>query len=273
MSGPAVSGPAAMPAAARVGPARVFLAVLWRDVFVTARELPAFLSLVVLQPLFVLFVFGTVLTRLGYAQASYVDVLFPGMVAFTAFLTGLQSCAFPLAIDFSFTREIEDRLLAPMPTVLVGLEKIAFAALSGLVAAGGMFPIGLLLLPHVPWRTAGLPLLLAGLVLGALVGAAIGLTLGTAVTPSQLNVTFAVVITPLLFTGATQYAWPSLSALRWFQVVTAVNPLTYASETLRGALAPQVPHIAPWICLTALVVALAVFTGTGIRGFRRRAVD
>ena len=50
------------------GPARAFLAVLWRDLYVTGRELPVFLAQVVLQPLFLLFVFGKVLTDLGFTQ-------------------------------------------------------------------------------------------------------------------------------------------------------------------------------------------------------------
>jgi ABC-2 type transport system permease protein len=37
---------------------RAFLAVLYRDLYVTWRELPAFLAQVFLQALFLLFVFG-----------------------------------------------------------------------------------------------------------------------------------------------------------------------------------------------------------------------
>ena len=60
----------AVPVLGSAGPARVFLAVLWRDIFVTGRELGVFLAQVVLQPLFLLFVFGKVLTELGYARAD-----------------------------------------------------------------------------------------------------------------------------------------------------------------------------------------------------------
>ena len=42
---------------------RAFLAVLWRDLYVTGRELPVFLAQVILQPLFMLFVFGKVLAQ------------------------------------------------------------------------------------------------------------------------------------------------------------------------------------------------------------------
>jgi len=61
--------------------------------------------------------------------------------------------------------------------------------------------------------------------------------------------------------------------MRWFQVVTAANPLTYCSEGVRAALVPEVPHIAPWICLVVLAAATVLFTATGIKGFMRRAIE
>ena len=63
------------------GPWRTGLAILRRDLFVTGREFPIFLAQVILQPLFLLFVFGKVLTELGYARPGYQEVLFPGLVA------------------------------------------------------------------------------------------------------------------------------------------------------------------------------------------------
>jgi ABC-2 type transport system permease protein len=264
---------ATRPQVPAAGPLRVFGAILWRDIFVTGRELPAFLAQVVLQPFFLLFVFGRILADLGYTQAGYAQLLLPGVVALTAVLTALQSTALPLVIEFSFTKEIEDRLLAPLPTWLVAIEKVVFAAMRALVAAALMFPIGVLVLGSVPFRPAGLPLLVPVLVLGSLAGGAMGLTLGTLVEPRRINLVFALVLTPLLFTGASQYPWPSLDRLPWFQVVTLFNPLTYTSEGMRAALIPQVPHLAPWISLAALVVSVGVFMAVGIRGFLRRAID
>jgi ABC-2 type transport system permease protein len=90
---------------------------------------------------------------------------------------------------------------------------------------------------------------------------------------NRINVIFALVLTPLLFTGASQYPWASLDQLRWFQVVTACNPLTYVSEGMRAALVPQVPHIRPWISVLVLVATIVVSLTVGIRLFLRRAVD
>jgi ABC-2 type transport system permease protein len=252
---------------------RAFRALLWRDVFVTGRELVPFLLQVVLQPVFLLFVFGKVLVQLGFATDQYADVLLPGVIALAAFLTALQTTAFPLVIDFSYTKEIEDRLLAPLPTHLVAIEKIVFSLLRALVAALVMFPISLWVLGSLPVRWSDVPALLLFLVLGSLVGACVGMTIGTFVTPNRINVVFAVVLTPLLFTGSTQFPWQSLDSLRWFQVVCAINPLTYVSEALRAQMAPGVPHVPLWICTLALVGFLAVFGATSLIGFRRRALD
>jgi ABC-2 type transport system permease protein len=254
-------------------PVQVFFAMLKRDAYVTGREFPIFLAQVVLQPLLLLFVFGRILTELGIVSAGYRSLLFPGIVALTATLTAIQSTALPLVIEFSGTKEIEDRLLAPMPTTWVAIEKVVFAAGRALVAAVVMFPVGVLVLGSIPWRAAGVPMLVAIMILGALVGAAIGLTLGTVVAPHRINLMFALVLLPLTFTGCSQYPWPSLSRLEWFKWLTTVNPLTYASEGMRAALVPGVPHMPNWVCIVMLVVALGVFGTTGIRGFLRRAID
>ena len=256
-----------------VSPGRAFLAVLWRDLFVTGREAPIFFAQVILQPLFLLFVFGRILADLGYTQHGYAQLLFPGIVALTATLTALQSTAFPLVIDFSFTKEIEDRLLAPLPVEWVAIEKLIYASLRALTAAVVMFPVGVLVLGSIPWRASAAPMVVVMIVLGALNGAALGLTLGTWVPPNKINVLFALVLTPLLFTGCSQYPWPSLSRLAWFKWLTTLNPLTYVSEGMRSALVPTTPHMPSWICITMSLVFLAVFGAIGIKGFLHRAID
>jgi ABC-2 type transport system permease protein len=252
---------------------QAFVAVLRRDLFVTWSELPVFLAQVILQPLFLLFVFGKVLGALGYTRGNYAQLLFPGLLALTAVITGMQTLAFPLVVEFGWTKEIEDRLLAPMATGLVAAEKVLFAALRAIVATTVMIPVGILVLGSIPWRWSGVPLLVLALVLGSMLGAGLGLVLGTLVVPQRINIVFALVFTPLLFTGCSQYPWPSLARLRWFQVVTAANPMTYVSEGMRGALVPGFPHIHPWICVVVLVGTLVALMAIGVRAFYRRAID
>jgi ABC-2 type transport system permease protein len=219
-------------------------------------------------------VFGKVLGSLGYTQHNYANLLFPGLLALTAVITAMQALAFPLVAEFGWTKEIEDRLLAPMPTSYVAAEKVLFAVLRSFAATLIMIPIGILILGSIPWRWAGFPLFLAALVLGALVGAGFGLLMGTLVRPERITLLFSLIFTPLLFTGCSQYPWPLLDQLRWFQIVTACNPMTYVSEAFRGAMVPEeVPHIQPWICLVVLFFAVSVLLYVGLQGFYRRAIN
>ncbi|MBV8997239.1 MAG: ABC transporter permease, partial [Pseudonocardiales bacterium] len=130
--------------------ARSFGSVLRRDVVVTGKDLVAFAAQVFLQPVFFLFVFGELLTGLGYTSSDYPSLLFPGLVALTATVTAIQASAFHLVAEFGWTREIEDRLLAPLPLWAVAAEKVVFAAIQALVAAAVMFPIGIGVLGSVP---------------------------------------------------------------------------------------------------------------------------
>lgn len=252
---------------------RVLLAVLRRDVFVTGRELPSFLAQIIVQPLGLLFIFGKVLGELGYAQPGYAQLLLPGLIALNAFVVALQNTSFPLVLDFSFSREIEDRLLAPLPISWVAVEKMLFGALRGIFAAVLMIPIGGLVLGGIDWHLSGIAFAVLILVLGALAGGAVGMTVGAAVPPRRINIMFAVILAPLMFTGASQFPWTQLGSLRWFQVLCAFNPLTYVSEGMRGALVPSVPHMPPWVTLLALVLACAVFGALGTKLFLRRALD
>jgi ABC-2 type transport system permease protein len=253
---------------------RAFVALCQRDLWVTVRHEPVgFLAQSLLQPIFFLFVFGRVLPEIGAASGGYGKQLMPGVMGLTLVLTSLQNTALPLVIEFSFTKEIEDRLLAPLSTAAVGVQKMAIAALRGVIAALLILPLAELILPggvqldHTSW------LGLAGvLVFGSLAGAAMGLVLGTAVPPNRISVAFAIVLTPLIFTGATFYPWSGLGKLPWFQVVTLFNPLTYVSEGMRASLT-SIGHLGTgWIAL-GLAGSLALFTVLGVRGFMRRAVD
>jgi ABC-2 type transport system permease protein len=263
-----------LPSAGTLVSLRTFFSVLGRDVFVTGRELLPFLAQVVIQPFFMLFIFGKVLGSLGYVNsAAFGPILMAGIVALNGFLGGLQNTTMPLIMDFSFTREIEDRLLAPMPIPLVAVEKMVFGALRGIIAAVLMVPVGLLILSNVSWPAAKLPAVFGIIVLGALAGAAIGMTIGTLVTPRRINIMFAVILTPLMFTGCTQFPWRGLTSLRWFQVICAFNPLTYISEGMRAILVPSLPSIPLWLDVLAAVAACLIFGTIGIWGFMRRAVD
>jgi len=262
-------------ASTRGTPVASALAIFRRDIVVTGRDLWVFLAQVLLQPLATLFIFGRILPDIGMASGDYARILMPGIIVLTIVVTALQSTSMPLVIEFGWTKEIEDRLLAPLPVSWVGVQKVVFAAARGLVAGLVIFPLGILIVGSAAVNVTGANIapVVFYAVMASLVGATVGLTLGTLVGPQQINIMFALILTPMLFTGCTQYPWAELGHLRWFQVLTLLNPMTYASEGMRGAMVPFVPHMDPLYAVPALIAAVLVFGTIGIRGFLRRAVD
>ncbi|HEY7546930.1 MAG TPA: ABC transporter permease, partial [Blastocatellia bacterium] len=123
-----------------------FVQLLWRDLWVTLRNWPTFLAMTLLQPVFLLFVFGRVLPMLGQASVGYGALFLPGIIGFTTLLTAMQAVSIPLTIEFGYTKEIEDRLLSPLPVWMVGVEKLAFAAIRGIVAGAMIIPLGHIIL-------------------------------------------------------------------------------------------------------------------------------
>lgn len=255
------------------------LAIVSRDLLVTRREVIVLLAQTLIQPLFFLFVFGKVLSSIGAANARFPVLLMPGIVALTIFITALQGPSVDLSRDLSFTREIDDRLLAPLPIALVALEKVALAALRGLVAGALVFPLAILVLGSgYQVRTDLLGVLIGLMVLIALVGAALGLLLAVVVPIQQLPLIFALVFTPLIFTGCTYYPWALLSGIKWFQILTLFNPLTYAAEGMRYAMIPPVHGQAfaslalGWVLL-ALCASFISCLWAGSKLFIRRVVS
>src|SRR5215469_218617 len=260
------------PMRSRVGTAlTAFLAILRRDIVVTGREFISFLLQVLLQPLFFLFIFGKILPSIGFTAPGFAAILLPGIVALTV-------VTLALVLDLGFAREIDDRLLAPLPVELVAVEKVLFAAIRGLVAGAIIFPLAYWILGSgYQVRTDAIGALIGIMVLTAFAGATLGLTIGTLVKPEQIGLMFALIFTPLLFTGSTYYPWAQLGNIKWFQVITLFNPLTYASEGLRSAMVPgfnghAISTLAMGWVLLGLGVTFVVFLYLGIRTFHRRVV-
>jgi len=232
-----------------------------------------------LQPLFFLFIFGTVLPKLGIATHGFGALLLPGIVALTVVTTAIQGVALPMVLDLGFAREIDDRLLAPLPVSFVAIEKVLFAAMRGIVAGAVIFPLAYFILgDEFQVRGDAVGVIILVMLLTAFAGAALGLTIGTLVKPEQIGLMFALILTPLLFTGCVQYPWGSLDVLRWFQIVTLFNPITYASEGLRYAMVPKFHgHTITTLALGWIILSLSAtiiaFLAIGIRAFRRRVVN
>src|ERR1700729_151035 len=113
---------------------KAFFALLGRDAHVARRNVVPLILQTFLQPLLFVFIFGRVMVGSGYLPAAYKSLLLPGIMAISMVFTGVWAVAMPLIAEFQFTREIEDRLLAPMEISWVAVEKILAGALQALAA-------------------------------------------------------------------------------------------------------------------------------------------
>lgn len=257
---------------------QAFFAILQRDIVVTGREFVPFLLQALMQPLFFLFIFGKVLPGIGLAADSFAALMLPGIVALTGMIAAMQGVTLPLVLDLGFAREIDDRLLSPLPVWWVVLEKVLFGAMRGAIASSVIFPLGWWILGSgFAVRSDRIPVLIGMVVLTAFVGSTIGLLMGTIIKPEQISLMFTLIFTPLLFTGCTYYPWGALGNIRWFQVITLFNPLTYAAEGLRYSMVPPIggrnfPTLNLYWILLALGLSVLLMFLAGTRTFYRRVV-
>ena len=253
---------------------KTFLALLARDAHVARRNFIPLLLQTFLQPMMFVFIFGRVMVSSGYMPPAYKSLLLPGIIAISMVFTGVWSVAMPLIAEFQFTREIEDRLLAPIEISWLAIEKMVFGTLQSIIAGLAVIPAAWLLLrPGVELNMRS-PLSFAiVMLLIALFSACGGLALGCTVDQTHIGLMFSLVLTPMIFFGCTYYPWSALDHFPILQKLVLVNPLVYASEGLRGTLVPQFPHLSLVAVLLALMLFDALLLGVGLRQFRSKAVS
>jgi ABC-2 type transport system permease protein len=263
---------------ARAAARAAFVAMLARDFTVLRKQPGAFIARTIVQPLLWIFVLGYVNPKIGLGPAAggagataLANTLLAGMLAIVVLFQGIQAVAFPLVQEFGYTREIEDRMLAPLPVELLALEKVVAGALHGTLAAAVVFPLAMLVPSTTPDLAVDWPVLLTLVPLTALACSSLGLWFGTVFDPRHVMAMFAVVLTPIMFLGCTLYPWSRLDAVRWVQVLSLANPLTYVSEGFRAAVTTS-SHLD----LLAIYPVLTGLTGLmlwqGMRQFRHRVV-
>src|SRR6266446_1697327 len=77
---------------------------------------------------------------------SYKGMLVPGIMGMSMVMTGIQAVSMPLIAEFQFTREIEDRLLAPMRIEWLAVEKILAGMLQALASGAAVLVAAWLIL-------------------------------------------------------------------------------------------------------------------------------
>jgi len=253
---------------------KTFLALLGRDAHVARRNFVTLVLQTFLQPMMFVFIFGRVMVSSGYMPPAYKSLLLPGIMAISMVFTGVWAVAMPLIAEFQFTREIEDRLLAPIEISWLAIEKVFFGAVQALIAGLAVIPAAWVLLRPGVELNLRAPLTFAGVtLLVALFSACGGLALGCSINQAHIGLMFSMVLTPMIFFGCTYYPWSALAHFPILQKIVLINPLVYASEGLRGTLVPQFPHLSILAVLIALTVFDALLLAVGLRQFHRKAVS
>jgi ABC-2 type transport system permease protein len=194
------------------------------------------------------------------------------VVGLAMFMQGLQAVTIRFAIEFGYTREIEDRVMAPLPVGAVAVEKVLAGALQAVAAGAVVLPIAAVVPATAVHLHVNVPALLGIGVLAALLSAVVGLVVGTLVDPGRIQLAFGAIVLPVTFLGAVYYPWAALTPIPWLKAVVLANPLVYISEGLRGALTAGVPHMNLWLVAAAMSGFILTLCAVGVRGFRRRVI-
>ena len=252
---------------------KAFGALLARDAHVARRNAMQLFLQTFLQPLMFVFIFGRVMVRSGYMPPAYKSLLLPGIMAISMVFTGIWAVAMPLIAEFQWTKEIEDRLLAPIENHWLAIEKVLAGMIQALIAGIIVLPLGWLLLRPInigidaPLTFVVITLLVAGF------SACGGLALGCSVKQEHIGLMFSMVLTPMIFFGCTYYPWSALNSFPILQKVVLINPLVYASEGLRASLVPGFPHLSTIAVLVALLFFDILLLVVGLRQFDKKAVS
>ncbi len=186
------------------------------------------------QPLIYLFLLGTGLQSafqsFGGSETKYVTFMFPGILSMTVLFTSMFS-----AISIIWDREfgfLKEMLVAPIPRSSLAIGKVFGGGTTALMQ-------GFILLLFMP--LAGIPYGLERIVMTVLVMFVLAITL------TSFGVVFAArmrsmegfpiimnfILLPMFFLSGAMFPLQDLP--RWMQVLTKVNPMTYAVDAMRGA--------------------------------------
>jgi ABC-2 type transport system permease protein len=264
-------------------------ALIRRDLVVLWKHKVEFTIRTLVQPFLLCFVFLYVFPKIGQgiggssrvpgSESAFATVLVPGVVGLSIMFQGIQAVAMPMAQEFGFTREIEDRVQAPCPVWLVAISKVLSGAGQGLISAIIVLPIASVI--HAPGVEAHITfhwwLVVTIVPLACLSMGSLGLLLGTSFEPRNLGLMFGFIVLPITFLGGTYYQWTRLAPVEiggfhWLQVVVLVNPLIYINDGIRAALT-NLDHMHLYVIYPAVVAFGVVFLVLGLRNFRRKVLS
>ena len=186
------------------------------------------------------------------------DAVVPGMVAMALWFTA--SAVGPLVTPWERRARTYERLISSpisLRAILAGdvMSGVLFGACLSVVPIA----LGLMLTDA---RVAAVPLLVAGIVLGALSFASLGVLLAAppASSPSNIMLLSNLVRLPLLFVSGVFV--PIAQMPPWARWVAPISPLSYAGDLIRSAFG-QAAYFPAWLSIATLAAfTAALFWGS-----------
>ncbi|WP_431914480.1 ABC transporter permease [Nonomuraea jabiensis] len=196
-----------------------------------------------IQPALWLLIFGETFTRIKLIPSDgipYLDYLAPGIIAqstmFIAIFYGIQ------IIWERDSGVLTKLLVTPTPRAALVTGKAFAAGVKAMIQAVVVMLIAALLGVSMTWN----PLRLAGVIVAVLLGSAffscLSVTIaGIVLTRDRLMGIGQAITMPLFF--ASNALYPTTAMPAWLQYVSAVNPLSYQVDALRGLLLGVPSHL------------------------------
>lgn len=203
-------------------------------------------------------IFGTILgSRIGELNGvPYILFVVPGLVMLSVITSAFMEVASTFFFAKFFSRNIDEVLVSPTPTVVIIAGFIASGIVRGMLVGALVLIVSLFFaLPSIAH-----PLIVSlFLLLSALVFSLGGLINGIyAKSIDGINIVPTFVLTPLVYLGGVFYSIHSLPPL--WQTISLANPIFYIINGFRyGFLGTS--DVSIYICVLVLLALIAVLLG------------
>lgn len=203
-------------------------AIWYREVKVFMREKSRLLSSLFL-PLFWYFIFGAGIGSIASVPGNYQHFIFPGFLVMTIIFSSLFNGAYLVwdkKIDF-----LKGVLVSPLSRTTIFIGKVLGCMTDAVVQASMLLIIGIIL--GVPFTLSSVLLTILMLFLLAIGLVSLGLIIGSFMeSPEGFGLVASFIVYPLFLLSGALYPLSNLPA--WMQVLTRINPASYAVDGLRS---------------------------------------
>lgn len=205
-------------------------AIWYRELKVFIREKSRIISSLVM-PLTWFFIFGGAMSSLNAAGTNYQYFIFPGFIAMTIIFTSSFNGAYVVwdkKIDF-----LKEVLISPLSRTTIFFGKVLGGITDALLQATLLLIIGIFI--GIPFTVSSIILTFVMMFFLAVGLVSLGLIIGSFMeSPEGFGLISSFVVYPLFLLSGALYPLGNLAA--WLQVLTHLDPATYAVEGMRSAI-------------------------------------